>query len=109
MLFGARAAVRFNTTRDESEALPLADPRVNPHLKYADNDAYGFFRVVIDEEKCAAEFVTEPQPIRDHTNAENPPVRRRVRVDVPASEAGQAARLENWRVEGDAPLMGLKR
>lgn len=108
MLFGSQAAMRFKATRDASETIASADSRVNPHLRYADNDAYGFFRVVIDQEKCAAEFVTVPQPIRNFTTADDPPIRRRVRVDVPATEPGEAARLENIRFEGERPLLGLK-
>lgn len=108
MLFGADAAKHFNTTYDDQAALALADPAVNPHLAYADNDAYGFFRVVFDQDKCSAEFVTEPQPIVDYTNSDNPPVRRRVKLEVPAVDGGKPARLANISVVGEAPLFGLK-
>ena len=108
MLFGAEAAMQYIQTKSEANALAQAKPEVNPHLFYADNDAYGYYRVVMDKDRCAAEFITEPQPIRDYTMAANPPLRRRVRVDVPVTEAGQPARFENWSVEGEEPLLGLK-
>jgi len=108
MMFGADAAMHFNATLDEEGARAKANPDVNPHLFYADNDAYGFFRVVIDQDKCAAEFVVEPQPMVDHTTDDDPPVRRRVRVKIPAIEAGEPARLGDVSVSGEALLMGLK-
>jgi len=108
MLFGADAAKHYNATNDQAAAQDKSNTEVNPHLAYADNDAYGYFRVVIDAERVAAEFVTEPQPIVDHTSSDDPPVRRRVKVEVPAVEAGKPVRLENLVVDGEKPLMGLK-
>lgn len=108
MLFGADAAMHFNATFDEDAAREKASADVNPHLVYADNDAYGYFRVVIDGERVATEFVVEPQPVVDHTTSEDPPVRRRARMDVPAVEPGQPARLENVTLHGEPVLMGLR-
>ncbi|MGI9206051.1 MAG: alkaline phosphatase D family protein, partial [Woeseiaceae bacterium] len=108
MLYGADAAKHFNTTADVLAARERRHAAVNPHLSYADNDAYGFFRITIDAERCAVEFVTEPQPVVDHTSSDEPPVRRRVKIDVPAVDAGQPARLERLRIIGEEPLMGIK-
>lgn len=108
MLYGADAAKHFNSTVDVPAAREKRNSAVNPHLSYADNDAYGFFRMTIDAERCAVEFVTEPQPVVDHTSSDEPPVRRRVNVDVPAVAAGQPARLERLRIIGEEPLMGIK-
>lgn len=108
MLYGADTAKEYNQSRNAERALALANYKVNPQLSYADNDAYGFFRVEMSADNCAAEFVTEPQPVINHTEADEPPVRRRIRVNVPYYEAGQPAQLTDWEVEGEAPLLGLK-
>jgi alkaline phosphatase D len=109
MLYGAEAAEVFNKTLDEEQAKQSADPSVNPHLAYADNDAYGYFSVTITEDNMLSEFVSQPQPLTDYTNADQQPVRRRVFYTVPSWQPGEQPRIELTDVKGEPPILGLKK
>ncbi len=107
MLHGAQTARTLSGTFDVDLAVAAADPDVNPHLIYADNDAYGYFRVSIDVDSMRAEFVVLAEPV-DDPNENQPVVRRRVFAEAPARDSDVPPTLTNIRVEGEMPLLGIK-
>ncbi len=108
LLYGEAAAKALSDTSDSEEAMAHADPEINSHLVYADIDAYGHYVVRVNAERVACEFVVTPMPIEDQT-ASDPSVRRRVRMEIPAWESGAEPAITNISVDGEEPLLGIKR
>jgi alkaline phosphatase D len=107
LLHGAEAARQLHDTGNPEAAIAAADPAVNPHLTYADTDAYGYYRADFSRDALEVEFVVIEEPLIDRGTA-GPVVRRRVRFTINAWSPGQEPELTGAIVEGEAPLMGLK-
>ena len=107
LLHGAEAARTLHDTGDAAAALAAADPAINPHLAYADTDAYGYYVTRFARDMLEVEFVVIEEPLTDRGTA-GPYVRRRVRFTIPVWSPGQEPELTDVVLEGDAPLMGLK-
>jgi alkaline phosphatase D len=106
LMFGAEAAKTLVESGDPDLARQRASDRANPHMAYADCDAYGYFTAHFRPDRLDVEFVTIPAPAVDSADA--PVVLRRVRMQVPAWSPGQAPVLRVTGIEGDSPLLGLK-
>jgi alkaline phosphatase D len=106
MLFGAAAARTLVETGDVLEARRRARDDANPHLTYADSDAYGYFTARFSPDRLDVEFVTIPAPAVDTGDA--PRVLRRVRFSTPAWSRGQPPKLLTAGIEGEPPLLGVK-
>lgn len=107
LLYGGDSAKQLHDTADVEAAERAANPSVNPHLAYADTDAYGYFVARFGPDMLETEFVVIPEPHTDYGRA-GPPVRRRVCFTVPAWSAGAEPMISNVSVVGDPPLLGLK-
>lgn len=106
LMFGAEAAKTLVESGDPDQARQRASDRANPHMAYADCDAYGYFTARFRLDRLDVEFVTIPAPAVDTADA--PIVLRRVRMQVPAWSPGQPPVLRVTGIEGDPPLLGLK-
>jgi alkaline phosphatase D len=108
LLFGAEAARVLHRTGDAAAARRAAKTHINPHLRYADMDAYGYLLAHFAPERMTVEFVTIPEPATDPGEA-GPAVRRRVRYTVRRWDGAGAPVLPDPEIEDEPPLLGLKR
>lgn len=79
---GTNSAGVFAAMKNLPLALSLADPTVNPHLKYVDTNSQGYGYVKITGEKIEANLVTINRPIT-RTPADGPGIKRAAAVTVP--------------------------
>lgn len=107
LIHGAKSARKLADTGDATEATKLSNPAVNPHLLYADTDAYGYFISRLDSDRIETEFVVIDQPIQDYANSP-PPVTRRIKMKVDAWMPGVSPKIEDIEVVGELPLLGLR-
>ncbi|MEJ8569255.1 alkaline phosphatase D family protein [Elongatibacter sediminis] len=108
LLFGAEAARALHETGEAEAAMAAAKPQINPHLSYADTDAYGYLIARYLPDQMEVEFVTIPEPLSDPGTA-GPRVERRVSYSIGRWEAGSEPKLSDPAVIGKPPLCGLKR
>lgn len=106
-LYGHECALRLSETADADAAMEVADPGINPHLVYADSDAYGYYTLRVTEDAVESEFVVIPAPRTDESSG-TPTVYRRVRMRAPAWEPGDTPTLTDIEVEGTQPIVGFK-
>ncbi len=108
LLYGEAAAKTLSNTGEIDASMTAADEDINRHLVYSDIDAYGYYVIRVDADRVACEFVVTPLPVEDQTTG-NPPVRRRVHMEIPAWESGDKPAITNISIDGEEPLMGIKR
>ncbi|HWO21963.1 MAG TPA: alkaline phosphatase D family protein [Kofleriaceae bacterium] len=82
---GTNSAGAFAMTKDRALALTLADPTVNPHLKYADTNSQGYGYAKITGTQITASLVTINRPIVPVT-MEGPGIKRTAEVTVPKDD-----------------------
>ena len=87
--------------------MAAADKRVNPHLLYADNHAFGYFTAHISNEAMQIEFVTIDKPVVDY-GEDGPPAIRRIRYSLAAWDAGGVPEISSPEIIGAAPRMGIR-
>ena len=80
---------------------------INPHMHYADNDAYGFLLARYSKEKLEVEFVTVPEPVRKY-GPDGPDAIRKVIYSVDRWKSGETPELNLVKVEGEEPMMGIR-
>lgn len=107
LLFGAEAARTLHETGSAEAVKNAARPQVNPHLRYADTDAYGYFIAHFEPDRMEAEFVTIPEPLTD-PGAAGPVVTRRVRYAVARWNPTEEPELAHPEIIGEPPLFGIK-
>lgn len=107
LLYGADAARTVSETGDPKKAESRANPSVNPHMAYADNDAYGYYVARFNAKQLDIQFVSIPEPIKDYTEQGNP-VLRRVNFQVQGWSRDKEPKITEAKVEGKAPFMGVK-
>ena len=106
-LYGEECAKVLSETANVSEAEKVKDPSVNPHMHFADGDAYGYYRVFITSSNMHAEFVTIPLPVKDESQHE-PKVLRRVSMDIPSWPSGDQPKIRNIKLTGKHNFLGIK-
>jgi alkaline phosphatase D len=79
---GTNSAGAFAQTKNLAVALSVADPTVNPHLKYADTNSQGYGYAKITGAQIEASLVTINRPIV-RTPAEGPGIKRTAAVTIP--------------------------
>ncbi|HUF82499.1 MAG TPA: alkaline phosphatase D family protein, partial [Burkholderiales bacterium] len=107
LLFGAEAARVLHESGSAEDVKSAAKPQINPHLRYADTDAYGYLVAHFGPERLEVEFVTIPEPLTD-SGASGPAVMRRVRYVVARWSATTKPELAHPEVSGEPPLFGVK-
>jgi alkaline phosphatase D len=105
-IHGALAA-RAMAKGDTKEAEQQKRDDINPHMHYADNDAYGFLLAHYTAEKLEVEFVTIPEPVRKYGD-DGPEAIRKVIYSVDRWESGKKPELKLVNVEGKEPVMGIR-
>ncbi len=107
MLFGAETAREFGANYDRESALALADDEVNPHLAYADCDAYGYYRISFLDDALRTEYVVLPEPVENMLVSESA-ARRRVHFEVQVWQPGDEPEVRLAATNGESPFLGLK-
>jgi alkaline phosphatase D len=92
LLDGINSAGTFAETLDLEAALGLADPKTNPHLKYADTNTQGYGYLKVNKDKLEATLVTINRPIVTPTGTTGPGIKRTasfvINKDDPTSMTG---------------------
>lgn len=107
LLYGNRSAEVLAETNDDEAALAVADSRVNSHLLYADNHAFGYFTAHVTMTSMLVEFVTIEKPVVDY-GKDGPPVARRVRYTIDTWDEGGVPGISAPDVSGIPPRLGLR-
>jgi len=107
LLYGAESARILVETADADRALASADPAVNPHLRYADNNTHGYFTAAVGDERARVEFIGFADPLVD-PNGRAPDPKRRVAFAVKHWAGGSAPRLDLDATDGAVPPLRLK-
>lgn len=107
LLFGAEAARTASDTGNPKEAVSKSNPAVNPHMAYADNDAYGYYLARFNPDDMNVQFVTIPEPIQNYEEQGNI-VLRRVNFQVKSWNNDEEPTVTETGIEGKLPFMGIK-
>ena len=106
MLHGEKAARSVHDRGVDDQVAKLSNPAVNPHLKYVDADAYGYYTAHFTEVACQVEFVCIAEPIE--LERRSSPDRRRVIFEVKSQNSNNTTSVSLKSVSGERPLGGLK-
>ena len=102
MRMGAKSAQKMYETNDLEQAKAVADPSVNPHLRYADNDAHGYTLAHFYEDRVDVDFVTVPRTDwNPEVHPDGPPLRRKVGFRSYAWQAGETPDIERLYQYGE--------
>jgi alkaline phosphatase D len=101
---GVRSALEYEKSKDLQKALAVRNPELAPHLAFVDNGGHGYATVRCDAGKMITDFVCIPRPIARSTSPDGGPLRYRVRHEVPLWRAGEAPKMRQTLLEGDAGL-----
>jgi alkaline phosphatase D len=92
LLHGVRAALALSG-RSAAEARKLRNPRVAPHLKFADFGGHGYGLVTVTGEWLETEFVCIPVPFERNERPDGGPLRYRVSHRVKLWKSGEQPSL----------------
>ena len=101
---GVRSALEYARGGDLAAAHAAADPDTSPHLSFVDMGGHGYATVRVDATTLATDFVCIPRPLARAPGADGGPVRYRVRHEVALWAPGEAPRMTQTVLEGDAGL-----
>ncbi|MFO1469385.1 MAG: alkaline phosphatase D family protein [Steroidobacteraceae bacterium] len=101
---GVRSALEYARSGDIEAARALTNRELAPHLTFVDMAGHGYSVVRASAEEFSTEFHCIERPIKRATTADGGPLRYRVRHRAARWRAGEAPRLEQLLVEGDAKL-----
>ena len=101
---GVRSALEYARGGDLAAAHAAADPDSSPHLSFVDMGGHGYATVRVDATTLATDFVCIPRPLARAPGADGGPVRYRVRHEVALWAPGEAPRMTQTVLEGDAGL-----
>jgi alkaline phosphatase D len=88
----------------EAAARAKSNPEVAPHLSFIDWGGHGYTVVRASADALEAEFVCIPRPVERSAGEDGGPLRYRVRHRAALWKGGEAPKLEQTIVEGDATL-----
>ncbi|MDB5678875.1 alkaline phosphatase D family protein [Sphingomonas bacterium] len=101
---GVRAALEYAASGDIAKARALTNPDVAPHVEFVDMAGHGYTVISADAHAIDSEFVCIVRPIARATTPDGGPLRYRVSHRAPRWKPGQAPKLEQRMLEGDAEL-----
>jgi alkaline phosphatase D len=104
MHHGVRSALEYARSGDLQQAHAASNPDLAPHLTFVDMGGHGYSTVRVDANTLATDFVCIPRPIERSSAADGGPLRYRVRHEVSLWRAGEAPRMRQSVLEGDAGL-----
>lgn len=100
---GVRSALEMQKTHDREAALKLHNPDVSPHLTFMDTNSHGYGVTTAAAESIEVEFVCIPRPLERNTAADGGPLRYRVLHRADLWRPGEAPRLVQVKLDGEAP------
>ena len=106
-IYGALSA-RAAAKGDLVEAEKQKRTDINPHILYADNDAYGFLIAHYGTERLEVEFVSTQEPVQKYGD-DGPSQIRKVVYSVDSWRSGEAPTLKFKKLEGEEPLLGIRK
>ena len=101
---GVRTALEYARSGDIERARALANPDSAPHVAFVDMGGHGYSVVTASADAIDTEFVCIPRPIARSATDDGGPLRYRVSHRAQRWRAGEAPRLEQTVLEGDAKL-----
>jgi alkaline phosphatase D len=101
---GVRSALEYASSKDLQKALAVRNPEMAPHLTFYDSGGHGYATVRVDASRMVTEFVCIPRPVARSARDDGGPLRYRLRLEAPLWKAGEAPRMTQAVVEGDAGL-----
>ena len=101
---GVKACLEFNKSGDLAKAKALSNPALAPHLNFLDLEGHGYALVTAAAHQLDCEFVCIPQPLKPTDARDGGAVRYRVLHTVPLWRPGEAPRLDQRMLEGEAPF-----
>ncbi|MCE9520904.1 MAG: alkaline phosphatase D family protein [Alphaproteobacteria bacterium] len=104
MHHGVRSAIEYAKTGDIAAARALRNPDVAPHLEFIDLGGHGYAVVTAGTDSLETEFVCIPRPIAPTQAADGGPLRYRVKHRAKLWRQGEAPKLIQTVLEGDARL-----
>lgn len=103
-MHGVKACLEFNKSGDLAKARALSNPELAPQLNFLDLEGHGYALVTAGPRELQCEFVCIPQPLKPTDAADGGAVRYRVLHTVPLWRPGEAPRLDQRMLEGEAPF-----
>lgn len=101
MLHGVRSALRLQETGDIEQARAVSNPRLSPHLRFADQGGHGYAQVTATADELAVEFVCIPRPLERSDRRDGGPLAYRVVHRTKMWRPGEAPTLAQEVLEGD--------
>lgn len=101
---GVRTAIEYAKTGDIAAARALRNPDVAPHLEFIDMGGHGYAVVTAAVDALETEFVCIPRPIAPTDAPDGGPLRYRVKHRAQLWKPGEAPKLVQTVLEGDAKL-----
>jgi len=101
-LHGVASTLKLKETGDMKQARAVRNPDVSPHLSLLDMGGHGYGLVTATADQLSTEFVCIPIPFERSEQADGGPLRYRVVHRTRLWKAGEAPKLEQEILEGDA-------
>ncbi|TXH25157.1 MAG: phosphodiesterase [Cyclobacteriaceae bacterium] len=101
-MHGVTAALKLSETGDMEQARSARNPDVAPHLSFLDLGGHGYGLVTATSDQLSTEFVCIPRPLERSEREDGGPLRYRVIHRTRLWKAGEAPKLEQEILEGDA-------
>ena len=101
---GVKSCLEYAKSGDLQKAKALSNPQLAPHLNFLDLEGHGYGLVTTSAQELSCEFVCIPQPLNPTTAEDGGAVRYRVVHTVPLWQPGEAPRLSQQMLEGEAPF-----
>lgn len=101
-LHGVLSTLKLKETRDMVQARAVRNPDVAPHLSFLDQGGHGYAVVTATSDQLSTEFVCIPRPLERSDQADGGPLLYRVVHRTSLWKEGEAPKLEQEIIEGDA-------
>ncbi len=101
-LHGVQSALKLKETGDMKQARAVRNPDVAPHLSFIDMGGHGYGLVTATADQLSTEFVCIPRPMVRIDKPDGGPLLYRVVHRARLWKAGEAPKLEQEVLEGDA-------
>ncbi len=101
-LHGVQSTLKLKETGDMEQARAVRNPDVAPHLSFVDFGGHGYGLVTATADQLATEFVCIPIPFERSELPDGGPLNYRVVHRTRLWKSGEAPKLEQEILEGDA-------
>lgn len=101
-LHGVLSTLKLKETGDMKQARAVRNPDVAPHMSFIDFGGHGYGLVTATSDQLSTEFVCIPRPLERSDRPDGGPLTYRVVHRARLWKAGEAPKLEQTILEGDA-------